>query len=75
MRCLLREKIKNYHYTVWYQGGKQDHNLGDVFFDRESQTCSVRFYGWFDRISVSALEMICDEIRVLEQTIKARITQ
>ncbi len=73
MRCFVREKTVNYHYTVWYNDGEQDHNLGDIFFDRESQVCKVRFYGWFCGVSVSALEMIYNEVYAPEQEIKGRI--
>ena len=74
MKCFIREGIVDYHYTAWYNDGKQDRNLGDIFFDRELQICRVRFYGWSTGIPSSALAKICDEIHSLEQTIKGRIT-
>lgn len=72
MKCFIREKSVNYHYIPWYNDGRQDVNLGDIFFDRELRICKIRFYGWSIGIPLSALVEICDKIHTLEQEIKER---
>ena len=70
MNCSISEETVNYHYTVWYG----DRNLGDIFFDTESLTCSVRFYGWGVGIPSSDLMEIGLRIYSLEEEIKKRLT-
>lgn len=77
MKCYMREETVNYHYTIWYNDCKRDDkdcNLGDIFFDRELQICSVRFYGWGIGILLTDLAEICNKIQILNQEIKGRIT-
>jgi hypothetical protein len=62
----IKERIPNYHYVPFHNGSR----LGDIFFDRQLQSCRVRFYGWGVGISVADLELILVEIKNLEERLK-----
>jgi len=64
----IKEVTPNYYYIPYYY----DSNLGDIYFDKETQTCSVRFYGWSVGIPLVDLELVIAEIRKLEQLLQTK---
>ncbi len=47
-----------------------DRNLGDIYFDRQSKTCAVRFYGWPVGIPLVDIEKICAELKQFENALQ-----
>lgn len=67
---IIEERTPDYHYVPYYYDGKNRCNLGDIFFDRESQVCKVRFYGWSVGIPLEILDSVLTKIKNLEEKIK-----
>jgi len=64
----IKEETPNYYYIPYYYNS----NLGDIYFDKETQTCSVRFCTWYDVIPLVDLELVIAEIRKLEQLLRTK---